>query len=71
MYTPIQQDAIDHKIHEFMARKSPSRTFSKSIAARFSPALRTRRKSSTGITYEQLEWHRVGVSGRSIWQKAH
>lgn len=71
MYTPIQQDAIDNKIHEFMARKSPSRTFSKSIAERFSPALRARRKSSTEIAYEQLEWHHVGVSGRSIWQKAH
>lgn len=71
MYTPIQRDAIDNKIHEFMARKSPSRTFSRSITEYFSPALRTRRKSSTEISYEQLEWHYVGVSGRSIWQKAH
>jgi hypothetical protein len=71
MYTPIQQDAIDNKIHAFMARKSPSWTFSKSVAERFSPALRARRKSSTEIAYEQLEWHHNGASGRSIWQKAH
>ncbi len=70
MYTPIQQNAIDNKIHEFMARKSPSRTFSKSIAERLSPSLRSRRKSTTEIAYEPLEWHHVGTTGHSLWQRA-
>ena len=70
MYTPIQQDAIENKIHEFMSRKSPTRTFSKTLAERISPSHRAKRRSSE-ITYEPLEWHQSSAAAHSLWQRAH
>lgn len=55
MYTPIDQDAIDERIHRFMARKSPLKTLSKTIADRLvSSAHATSAKSD--ITYEPIKW---------------
>jgi hypothetical protein len=38
MHTPIDQQAIDEKIHHFMAGKSAWKTLSKSIAQRLAPS---------------------------------
>ena len=70
MYTPIEQNAIDQKIHSFMARKSPAKTFSKTIAERLSPSLKAKQSSSTEIMYEPLEWHQTDGTPRLSWQKA-
>ena len=45
---------IDEKIHHFMARKSPIRTLSKTIAERIAPV--HFRKRPTGIPYESARW---------------
>jgi len=69
MYTPIDQNAIDQKIHSFMARKSPSRTFSMTLAERLIPTLKTDRQSSLSeIAYEPLEWEQGGGASRTAWQ---
>lgn len=70
MYIPIEQNAIDQKIHQFMARKSPSWGLSESIAERLTPSLKAKRRSSTDIAYEQLEWHQ-GDAAHAKLQKAH
>lgn len=72
MYTPADQKQIDQKIHQFMARKSPLKTLSKTIAERFAPADRTARRSETEISYEKLGWHHTGEAVfSSRFQKAH
>ena len=71
MHTPIDQNAIDQKIHNFMARKSLARTLSETIAERFTPALKSDKHSSlTGIAYEQLDWHQTEGVANSTMQKA-
>ena len=72
MYTPVDQKQIDQKIHQFMARKSPIKTFSKTIAERLSPADRTAQMDDTEISYEKLSWHHTGEAVfHSRFQKAH
>lgn len=70
MYTPIEKNAIDQKINNFMARKSPSRTFSKTLAARLTPSLKSKPSSSTDISYETLDWHQSEGMPHTSWQKA-
>ena len=71
MYIPADQNTIDQKIHKFMARKSPGRTLSMSVAERLAPVAGSAHKTSGGISYEQLEWHQSESSAHSTWQKAH
>ena len=71
MYTPIEQTAIDQKIHSFMAKKSPVRTFSKTLAERLTPSLKSKLSSHTDISYERLDWHQAEGLSRSTWQSAH
>lgn len=71
MHTSIDQEQIDQKIHQFMARKSPLKTFSKAVADRLSPIGNIRNKSK-GISYEKIGWHRTGEAVfSSRFQKAH
>lgn len=56
MHTPIDQQAIDEKIHDFMASKSSWKTLSKSIAERLAPAVQSSNSSREEISYEPLEW---------------
>lgn len=53
-----------------MARKSPARTFSKTIAERLTPSLKVKHGSPTDISYEPLEWHQTEGVSRSMWLKA-
>lgn len=46
---------VDEKIHHFMARKSPWKTFSMTIAEHLVPSRDVKRKSAY-ISYEQTEW---------------
>lgn len=57
----IDQKTIDERIHKFMARKSPLRTFSKTIADWLLAPFGTKSRKS-GISYETTEWH----NGRMI-----
>lgn len=70
MYTPIQQNVIDQKIHNFMAKKSPARTFSKTLAERLTPSFKSKRSALTEISYEPLEWHQTDSLARTSWQNA-
>ena len=60
MRTNIDQDAVDEKIHQFLARKSPIKTLSETIAERLVPVRLKRRKS--GISYEPMQWSGNGVA---------
>lgn len=72
MHTSIDEKQIDQKIHQFMARKSPLKTFSKVIADRLSPTENAQRDDSTEISYEKLSWHHTGETVfHSRFQKAH
>lgn len=70
MYMPTQQNTVDQKIHNFMARKSPARTFSKTVAERLTPSLKVKQGSHTDIAYEPLEWHQTEGISHSMWLKA-
>ena len=71
MHKPTDQNAIDQKIHKFMARKSPGRTFSQSVAEHLTPVLGSKRSASSEIAYEPLEWHQANATLNTTWQKAH
>ena len=57
MHTPIDQQAIDEKIHDFIASKSSWKSLSKSIAERLAPSAVNDRASREEISYEPLEWN--------------
>ncbi|MDB5183588.1 MAG: hypothetical protein JWO07_269 [Candidatus Saccharibacteria bacterium] len=54
MHSVVDQQ-VDEKIHQFLERKSPLKTLSKSIAERLVPPVTKRRKA--GISYEPMRWH--------------
>jgi hypothetical protein len=51
----VDQQATDEKIHQFLERKSPLTTLSKTIAERLVPAMPKSRRA--GISYEPMRWH--------------
>ena len=61
MSMTLDQEMIDARIHRFMARKSPVKTLSKSIAEHLAVNSRGSRNESGGIAYEQTTWHRRRV----------
>lgn len=73
MYIPLDEKEIDQKIHQFMVRKSPLKSFSKAIVERLSPAGDTPKKiEKTEIPYEKLSWHHTGEPVfHSRFQRAH
>ncbi len=66
MYTPIDQNTVDEKIHRFMASKSPWKTFSKTIADRMASSVQIRKGSKTGISYEPTDWTNNDTFARSL-----
>lgn len=54
-----------------MARKSPARTFSKTLAAQLTPSLKSTKKSSLDITYEKIDWHQTSGAAFASFQKTH
>lgn len=50
----INDQQVDEKIHRFMARKSPVKTLSKTIADWLVPVSTHKRRS--GISYEPTQW---------------
>lgn len=56
MYKPIEQGAVNKRINEFMSRKSPWKTFSKTVAEILNPSSKVKQTTHTGITYEALDW---------------
>lgn len=55
-------DNVGDKIHHFMARKSPLRTFSRVVADRLAVAPKGTGDSIEGMAYEVAEWHRGRTS---------
>ncbi len=68
MLKPTDQKAIDKRINDFMARKSPWKQFSKSIADQLAPVSRLRKESRSDISYETLEWSHHPVA-RTTYRK--
>lgn len=58
------QDAVDERIHRFMARKSPMRTLSKTIADHLASDQNSFGTES-GISFEQTRWQRTHVSQKN------
>lgn len=54
MQSSLDQQIVDEKIHRFLARKSPLKTLSKTIAEHVIPI--HLRKQRTGIAYEPARW---------------
>jgi hypothetical protein len=54
MTKTIDQHAVDEKINRFLARKSPQKTLSETIADKLIPIRLRKRK--TGISYETTRW---------------
>ena len=53
MHSNIDQQ-VDEKIHRFLARKSPVKTFSRTVADWLVPV--SMKKRRTGISYERIRW---------------
>ncbi len=51
----IDQHTVDERIHRFMARKSPWKTFSETIADHLTAQADDSHKG-VGIAYEQTRW---------------
>jgi len=58
MSMTIDQDTVDARIHRFMARKSPLKTLSRTIADHLATAQPESRSRGIDITYEQMTWRR-------------
>ena len=68
MLKPTDQKTIDKRINDFMARKSPWKQFSKSIAEQLAPSAKLRKESRSDISYEPLEWTH-GPVARTSYRK--
>jgi hypothetical protein len=72
MSKSTDQNVIDNKIHNFMARKSLWKTFSKTIGEYLSPSQRAKITSNdSDISYEPLDWNHSDAVTNGRWQKAH
>lgn len=59
MYTPIDQNTIDEKIHNFIESKtqhSPWELLKKSLSGQKSPLPEKHGSKIAGVAYEKLEW---------------